>query len=221
MRVFAFLSVSLLVLSSCIYVNARDGGGYDEVATKNHSFDISDVEDVDIYFNAGEFTIVGTDSDILSTHVSVRCKEESEKCSQVRDELNWGFERERDQLSLVLMPTKIKGSSNISIIAKVEIPKSKNLAVSMVAGSLGIENYEGCLTADLNAGSIVAEVAESAVSDVILKAGVGGTRLLVDDELVKERRRLLVGSKTEWSDGKGECHLQLSTDAGEVRLTLN
>ncbi len=220
MRVFTLMVVGIMVLSGCIYVNASGDRYYSESIAKDHTFNIADVTDVEISFSAGEFKVAGTDADEISTHVSVTCKTENTSCLRIKDELNWGLEQKAGVISLVLLPKNIKSNSNVAIKAEVKIPKSKNLSVSMIAGALDVANYRGCLHADLTAGSIHAEVFKSAVADVILTAGVGGARLLVDGQEVKEQRKLLVGSKSQWSEGVGDCHLALSTDAGEVQLTL-
>lgn len=221
MRTAILLVVSLTLLSGCIFINAQGSEYYGEVVAKDNHFDVSGVDDVTVSFNAGEFRIVGTGDDEISTHVKVFCKRENKSCERIKNEISWGFNQQGDQLNLALLPKGVKSNSNVSIVAEVDIPKTKNLRVKMAAGSLGITNYQGCLNASLAAGSINAEVFESVVSEVTLKASVGETRLVVGDQIIEEKRQHLVGSKTQWSEGVGSCHLALSTKAGEVQLTLN
>jgi hypothetical protein len=207
-----------ILLSACV-IDARRA---DTVVGPERSIDLPVTADtvIDLRIPVGDVHIEGVAGNRLTAEMVVKCPDLESACAKRLGELQFVTDLEGDQLTLKTNKNSSMKYRSGQVTTHIRIPTVAKLNVDMFAGDLNIHNVQACLTVDMGAGDVDAEIPEELVASVMLDAGIGDASLRVDDRYRSAPRSWLIGAELSWKQGEGYCHVDVDLQAGDISVEL-
>ncbi|MBA6338421.1 DUF4097 family beta strand repeat protein [Colwellia sp. BRX8-7] len=210
--------IIILSTSSCSTVNTPSNVRVGPTQEIN----LTIIEDIviDLNITAGDVVIESSPGDQLRAEMTVECPGINSKCAKRMTGLKFVSLTEGKHLTLKTNKDSLFQSYNANLSVKLFIPKSKQLNVNMDAGSLKVNNVDSCLNIDMSAGEINIHMSETMIASVDLDSAFGEVSLNVNGLHKNENRSWLVGGEINWDQGRGNCHMKVDLQSGEILVNL-
>lgn len=176
-----------------------------------------------IRFGIGEIDIEATDANEVRADLDVTCGEKlsESSCERYRKRLRLEPRRRGDAIEVRLVGLSRWKLRKLHLSGAVQVPRWSPLSVSIGVGDVDIRTAGQDLEVKMGIGDLTVHAPEAAVADVKMATRIGDTSLTDRDTIREGSRRLLLGSRTRWSDGLGAAHLTVALKIGDAKVVLD
>jgi hypothetical protein len=205
------------VLLSVGVVSAETGASQDI----DRVFAIPPGSDLEVRLEVGELRVESAPVDEVRVEVSASCRPaSSDKCRRRLERIAVESESLAVGTSVRVVGVS-KRYSKMDVRARVVVPESSPLAVSMYAGEIRVEGGGQDLAVRLKYGEVDVHQPLDRTRSVVADANIGDSRIYAAKGQPDSSRPFLVGSKVTWDEGPGEAEVTVKLSAGDITIRLD
>jgi hypothetical protein len=209
-------ATALLALSTVAATGAARAA---ELQTDTQSFAVSRQHRVRLEFPIGELRVLPSDDSRVRFDLRVRCKSRSdERCMELANELRLESDDDGGTLSLKLEGYPKWQRKGFTAMGELRVPRALAVKIEMGVGQLEIEGLLGDLDVDLGVGQADVRIPRANVREVSVDTGIGDASIRGAGSSSASSRFL--GTRVEWSEGRGRADVRIHVGVGEGTVRL-
>lgn len=209
----------LFVLATLLAAGLVMGEGWTDAAVKELTLDAGAASRVHLRVPAGEIRVEGVKGDEIHAQVRMRCRKDGDRCSRAAEKLEWSSSEGDKSIAVALGPGILDfGDSDVEV--EIQVPEKLDLEFNIDAGEIHIVGMRACVNGHVDAGDVRVTMSADRVASVHLDTDVGDASLRMPGVRIMGDRSWLVGAVVNWDGGKGDCDVDISLNAGDLRLEL-
>lgn len=176
-----------------------------------------------IRFGIGQVEIEATAADEVIADLDVDCDEalSRARCEAYRQRLRLEPRRRGEALEVRLLGLSRWKLRKLHLTGRIGVPRWSPLTVRIGVGDVDIHTAGQDLAVRMGIGDLTVHVPGAAVADVEMATRIGDTSLTEGGATSEGARRLLLGSRTRWSDGRGGAHVTVTLEIGDAEVVLD
>lgn len=189
-----------------------------EAGKQQLELDAKNASRIRVRIPAGDIHIEGIKGDQIYAKAVVRCKDSESRCTRAAEKLEWTTREDDKEIALRLGPGPSFSDTDVKV--EVQVPADRDLVFDIDAGEIRIVGMRGCVNGHVDAGDVRIVMAADPVASVHLDTDFGDASLRTPGASMEGDRSWLVGAVVNWDGGEGNCHVDVSLNAGDLRLDL-
>lgn len=207
------------VLATLVAAGLATADGWFDAGQKQLDLDAKAASRIHLRIPAGEIRIEGVEGDEIHAKATMRCKKTGGRCARTAEKLEWTSNEGDKEISIRLRPSTASfGDGHVEV--EVQVPADRDLDFNIDAGEIRVVDMRGCVNGHVDAGDVRIVMAADKVASVHLDTNVGDAHLRTPGGSMPGDRSWLVGAVVNWNGGGGDCHVDISLNAGDLRLEL-
>lgn len=180
---------------------------------RNHSFDLTDIDELSINNSVGLIELYLVEGDELRVEVEIEGEDQGIfRGDRDVDDVDLEVRQRNGRLTLTL------DEDDVSANWVVELPAVSIIDIDMDVGKIEAEIGDSILDINLGVGEVDVEAPLAMVGRISGSARVGEVTIHGADEI--DRRRTFVSAQTE-GRGEGENRIDIDVGVGDVRVELH
>ena len=177
-------------------------------------------EKLELHVPVGEVKVMPATDGQFSGELRIYCESDSGRCAKRVEQAKFVTTVAGNVTRVATEPTRAMRLRSARLEYIFYVPTAETLDILMGPGSLIVDKVSPCVEVDMDAGDLEITALESQVKGVQLRANFGDASLKHPDNRVDGNRKLLVGARVDWNEGKGDCTIKGHLQAGDLRVRL-